>query len=747
VAGTIEPPPSTRPADYVAGTIEPPPSTRPADYVAGTIEPPPSSRPADYVAGTIEPPPSSRPADHVAGTIEPPPDSRPADYVAGTVEPPPGGRPADYVAGKVEPPPRSRPADYVAGTVEAPSGRRPAERVVGRIEPPPADRTAGRVAGPAAAPPPTAAARAPSPAPAPAPAAPAAPALRVPASVSLISGRVPRYGLCFTCAREPPADRYFLLVLDSYQSSFDVASALGGAIPGIRAFPFPGDAVHLVDNSTPEGTNRYFALLAVRGSEAAGAKGFKSLPREDMGPGPVYYTAGKPSTIVHEPRDFDWMPYRQIDDGIRVEWKVLGVPAKQVFLLGKEKLDRAKSVALLLSGDAPWQTFPLSPQQRGLILTTDPAEWPVYSVLAVAADGRYLEVEVSHGRDDHDQVKEARFLTDELRAKAEAALDAAIEKVKAKVAQVGPTLSFDVLFREAAGPVFRIYPGHPKVAGLKGFLEAAQLSALAGAARAEADGIIAKAEENLAGADPSYDWVLQLMDGVLKEQPEHAKALAVLERAREGAGNERKARALHDEAAKLLDDGRRREAVGLLKQATELCPGATRIRRDLDAESRILVFTDSLDVIGADARKLAELGARERASGVLDLATLAFERAFACDGAKEHLRALVACHLDGGDYGRAVTAFRRGAGGGEVADRLVAMDGERVLAYRQDRALQDEDAVLQQDWFATGAEGWTPRRTILRKEIDRILKARTSLGKRIADLEAGIRKLCDEALA
>jgi len=81
-------------------------------------------------------------------------------------------------------------------------------------------------------------------------------------------------------------------------------------------------------------------------------------------------------------------------------------------------------VALLTAGSPPWRAFDLPRRGRTLILTTDPAEAPYYSLLALDAEGKYLDVEsLGHGSDDHNQVRDAFFLTDELRFRAEAALD------------------------------------------------------------------------------------------------------------------------------------------------------------------------------------------------------------------------------------------------------------------------------------------------------------------------------------
>jgi len=84
--------------------------------------------------------------------------------------------------------------------------------------------------------------------------------------VSLISGRIPRYGMCFTWKSDAPVDRYILLVLDAYQSSFDVRGRSGARSAASARSSSPATRGTSVDNASPQGQNFYFALLACAGA-------------------------------------------------------------------------------------------------------------------------------------------------------------------------------------------------------------------------------------------------------------------------------------------------------------------------------------------------------------------------------------------------------------------------------------------------------------------------------------------------
>jgi len=93
-----------------------------------------------------------------------------------------------------------------------------------------------------------------------------------------------------------------------------------------------------------------------------------------------------------------------------------------------------------------------------------------------------------------------------------------------------------------------------------------------GPALAEADRTVEQAEAALGRREPSYDWVRQLMES--SSSPGHSgprEGAAVLDRARAGAGNEAKARQIHDRARGLLAEGR-----GASRETSSRRPSSSR---------------------------------------------------------------------------------------------------------------------------------------------------------------------------
>ncbi len=605
---------------------------------------------------------------------------------------------------------------------------------------------------------------------APPPAAPPSPALKVesrftghaPSSVNLISGMIPRYGLVFAWEKSTPAVEYFLLALKGWAGSLDVKSILRGELEDIQVFSAPGDCVYIVDNATPVGERRYYTLMGLLSNgDIVEIRPLNTIKREEMDGGAVHYTSGSAPRIVQEPKDFFWMGYIQIEEGIRVQWQPTPDAAEYLFILSKENHEKQESISMLTSGQALWQICTLPIEPAAVILNTDRDEWPYFSLLCRDARGNYLDIQgLVHGRDDHNQVQKAQFLTETLRQKAVQNLERVLDNIKARAPEAARGFSWDDLLHEAQA-ANRWYPGHPLVAETLSYMREYKEKGEQEANLAQIERRVEELAEHLTAENPNHGWIAKEIQAILEQHPNLERANEVFRLAQEGATNAAKSESIYTLAMEAWQRGEKLAAIKQVEEALRLNPRFSNASDSLRRFKRQVEFEDALDVIGANPVALATLGDKQMRNDNPDLASLAYDRAFQYSEHKDHLWSIVRSHLEMNSISRAVERFLEAVKAGrpvgvsgshdelkDAAAGIQAKADQLSDLVQELKQLQEERRYIEREFFDTSGAGMTVRRQYLNDQIhsrfnpkiEQMFKTKASLE---AEIQAAIKKLLD----
>jgi len=444
--------------------------------------------------------------------------------------------------------------------------------------------------------------------------------------------------------------------------------------------------------------------------------------------------AAAAEAAIPKPNKMYWMGFSHMDEGIRVKWEAPPGIARYKFLLSTMKLDEQESIQAIANGSGEWTTYELDADRNNVILNVDEGEYRYYTILGLTAENTYIDVEFTHSRDDYNDIDTPTFLNEEFASKGENRLKEMLEAIKAKAPEYVDGYSYDDLYSEV-DRAWRFHPGNPLVEETKTFLNKLKEGAEGEAALEEVNRQLDGYEEHLSEDNPNYPFVVEQCESILADHPELERAREIMERASKLVGGEKEARDIYNRARDALNAGDRKEAVSLMKQALELDPNNTEVKREYAVHKKYADFEETLEAFGTDLDGIYNLATEKRNGNELDMAVVAFKKSFEVSKDKGHLWEAIECLLDDGRAYQAIDQFTT-----VLSDTIpegMATTGDEIQTIISD--LSDKRSRLnsietdytriceverEKDrvWIDSMEDGWTDHRLALRDELDNILK-------------------------